>query len=132
MTQHETNNAARSTVRFVVLHHTEATGDHYDLMIEMGNQLATWKLHDPPEHIESEAYDIHRLPDHRPRYLDYEGPISGDRGHVTRHDSGECVVHQRSDARWEVTFHGQRLMGNHILECIDQSEARWRLRRVET
>ncbi|MFQ5502794.1 MAG: DNA polymerase ligase N-terminal domain-containing protein [Phycisphaerae bacterium] len=131
MARNKTDIAARSTVRFVVLHHVEATGDHYDLMIEMGNQLATWKLHDPPEHIESEPYGVDRLPDHRPLYLDYEGPISGDRGHVTRHDSGVCVVHKHTDTRWAVTFCGQHLKGDYILECLDQSGARWRLRRPE-
>ncbi|MFQ5411427.1 MAG: DNA polymerase ligase N-terminal domain-containing protein [Phycisphaerae bacterium] len=131
MTRRESDNAARSTGRFVVLHHLEATGDHYDLMIENGDRLATWKMIHPPERMDTKSPDTRRIQDHRPVYLDYEGPISGDRGQVTRHDSGGCVVHERGEARWVLTFDGRRLKGGCILECVDQSEARWRLRRVE-
>ncbi|MCW8140697.1 MAG: hypothetical protein KIT58_17495, partial [Planctomycetota bacterium] len=66
--------------RFVVQEHTVAPGDvHYDLMIEDGAALVTFQLPAPPA---GEAVRGRRSFDHRPRYLDYEGPISAGRGHV--------------------------------------------------
>ena len=40
--------------------------------------------------------DAEVLPDHRLAYLDYEGPISGDRGSVTRWDRGTYDVEHQS------------------------------------
>ena len=48
--------------------------------------LKTWACREPPQagvEIPCEA-----LADHRLAYLDYEGPISGGRGSVTRWDRG--------------------------------------------
>ncbi|HEV2971076.1 MAG TPA: DNA polymerase ligase N-terminal domain-containing protein [Pirellulales bacterium] len=62
------------------------SGVHWDLMLESGAALRTWALAAEP------ASDIliaaEQLPDHRLAYLDYEGPISGDRGTVIRWDAG--------------------------------------------
>ena len=77
---------------FVVLSHTYSknrpdresvgTHDHFDLMIQDGNQLATWRLAEWP--VEKEHQVVVELPPHRIAYLDYEGPLSGDRGHVIK------------------------------------------------
>ena len=34
--------------RFVIQKHTAPTGDHYDLMLEAGDALATWRIDCPP------------------------------------------------------------------------------------
>lgn len=75
--------------RFVILHHTTRDGEHWDLMLEQGDVLQTWQLLANP--LGGEAYPIsaRRIGDHRLAYLTYEGPISGDRGNVTRIDEGE-------------------------------------------
>jgi len=65
---------------------------------------------------------------HRRLYLDYEGPVSGDHGHVTQSDRGLCEIHSRRDDGWEVTFHGRRLQGRFLIERIDEKGSRWRLR----
>jgi len=47
------------------------------------------------------AFDAERLPDHRPRYLDYEGPLEPkagvDRGAVRRLARGSAVVERADD-----------------------------------
>src|SRR5687767_7893471 len=70
-------------LRFVVLHHTGVPMPHFDLMFETGpgGPLATWRSADWP--VNSPAV-VERLADHRRKYLDYEGPVSGDRGRVSR------------------------------------------------
>lgn len=56
-------------------------------MLEHQHSLMTWALNSAPEPNSSQT--VQRLADHRITYLDYEGPISGDRGHVTRWDAGK-------------------------------------------
>ena len=70
-------------------------GDHYDLMLSPpgAGQLWTWAITaNPlcqPLPLECQA---ERLPDHRRIYLDYQGPVSGDRGHVQQAAKGTCEV----------------------------------------
>jgi hypothetical protein len=71
--------------RFVVLEHDHPFR-HWDLMLETGEALRTWRLTAPPgPGVVTEATP---LGDHRRLYLDYEGPVGGDRGRVTRWDRG--------------------------------------------
>jgi hypothetical protein len=59
---------------------------HWDLMLEVGAVLRTWRLSSPPSPGETVAAEP--LGDHRALYLDYEGPVSGGRGTVHRWDAG--------------------------------------------
>ena len=87
--------------RYALLVHDSPRGLHYDFFLESGAVLKTWALPRLPETGLEIA--CMALADHRPIYLDYEGPISGDRGMVTRWDRGalrdgtlvgdEIVVH---------------------------------------
>ncbi len=66
--------------RFVVLEHARAPDDvHWDLMVEDGPVLVTWQLAAPPG---PRPVAGRRSFDHRPRYLDYEGPLDRERGRV--------------------------------------------------
>ena len=55
-------------------------------MLEHQGSLLTWALSDAP--TPSENITAERLPDHRLVYLDYEGPVAGDRGEVVRWTGG--------------------------------------------
>jgi hypothetical protein len=103
--------------RFVVLHHDFPVGHarrpHWDLMLEWGQALRTWAVASEPgaaNHIEAEA-----LPDHRLVYLDYEGPISDDRGSVTQWDAGQYEVESDSQREVIVQLRGRRLNGKLTL-----------------
>ena len=78
---------ADEPLRYVVLRHEGVPEPHFDLMLEMvtGQPLATWRC---PEWPLTRRVRIARLADHRPEYLVYEGPLSGDRGRVTRVQAG--------------------------------------------
>lgn len=98
--------------RFVILLHeippghavAGGRGTHWDLMLEHDGALKTWALAaEPTGEISLSA---EQLPDHRLAYLDYEGPVSGNRGHVTRHDAGECTWLAQSADRMEVQLDG--------------------------
>jgi hypothetical protein len=55
-------------------------------MLETGPALRTWRLAAPPSARARVAAEP--LADHRLVYLDYEGPVSGNRGTVRRWDAG--------------------------------------------
>jgi len=121
--------AEPSDTRFVVLEHRDAAGLHYDLMIESGGRgLATWKLGQPPEEAATNELGCKRLVDHRKVYLEYEGPISGDRGQVSRRDAGRCVIHASRPNDWEVVFEGKRLQGRFRLVESEEAEGFWAFR----
>ena len=80
--------------RFVILEHTGSAdykpGVHWDLMLEAEDGLRTWELEAPPR--EGSSVRAAELGVHRLDYLDYEGPVSGNRGSVRRWDSGPFEV----------------------------------------
>ena len=59
---------------------------HWDLLMERDGTLASWRLLKPV--VCGQWIDAETLPDHRMMYLDYEGPVSRDRGSVKRIASG--------------------------------------------
>lgn len=80
-------------LRYVVLRHDGIAEPHFDLMFETTPEapLATWRSDVWPL---TELYTpLVYLPEHRRLYLDYEGPVSNNRGKVRRVDSGTHTVH---------------------------------------
>ena len=108
--------------RFVVLHHVDHPheADHYDLMIEDGDALATWRVAAPPEKTETRV-SLVRLAPHRIAYLTYEGPVSNQRGLVSQHDLGTCTV-QRINADWQIDFDGRLLIGMWMIRTDEKAK----------
>ena len=92
--------------RFVVLTHDHPFL-HWDLMLERDGALRTWRLKQPPE--VGDPIDAEALADHRLAYLEYEGPISGGRGTVTRWDVGTYEAVESTADRVVVRLAGQKL-----------------------
>jgi hypothetical protein len=96
--------------RFVILEHDHPQL-HWDLMLEAGAALRTWRLTRAPS-TPGEAIDALALPDHRLEYLDYEGPVSGGRGAVKRWDAGDYdTLPARGAEELCVRLHGTRVRG---------------------
>jgi hypothetical protein len=112
--------------RFVILEHDHPRL-HWDFMLEAGDVLKTWRLAAPPQ--AGPAVDAVPLPDHRHQYLDYEGPVSGNRGRVARWDAGEFVWRLHTEDRVEVQLAGRCVHGTAVLEKI--AAAQWRLTLIE-
>ena len=102
--------------RFVVLYHQlpddQSHASHWDLMFEQEEVLRTWAVDQPPFAKECLALE---LPDHRPFYLGYEGPISGNRGFVTRWDGGEYTLVEEQVGRVCFELEGSKLQGRLTL-----------------
>jgi len=125
--------------RFVVQHHILGPeSEHWDFMLEVGDVLWTWSLPAPPDRPDGLPTCAVRLPDHRPAYLEYEGPVSGNRGRVAIHDRGTYrwlgeTPPASSDLadllRFEVQ--GSRLTGRLELQLTaHDGKDHWRLRRL--
>lgn len=116
--------------QYVILRHDHPEL-HWDLMLEEGDVLKTWRLPQPPEidpASDETSLDLtaEALPDHRLVYLEYEGPVSGDRGEVSRWDQGTFTLLERSEDQLVALLTGEELAGRLTLKKQD-SENRWSL-----
>ena len=102
--------------RFVILHHKLADSEHWDLMLERGEVMLTWQLEREPVDQAGLPIPAERIGDHRKAYLEYEGPVSGDRGHVRRVDAGTVEFGEVGPNRVVVHLEGQRLAGSFTLD----------------
>ena len=113
--------------RFVVLYHdTPPSGErlpHFDLMLEAGSALRTFAL--PRWPVAGEAIACEALADHRLAYLDYEGPISGGRGEVTRHEAGVYAIEAETSETLVLRLHGRRLEGTLTLRRHSADSSQW-------
>jgi hypothetical protein len=110
--------------RFVILEHDHPIL-HWDLMLEAGDALQTWRLAAPP--VIGATIEATALGDHRHAYLDYEGPVSGGRGSVKRWDAGEFSEEAGSTPTVRrFRFHGTRVSGSVCLEQVVGAAWRWR------
>jgi len=113
--------------KFTISHHTGSKdGDHYDLMLEHGEGLRTWRL----VNTAFQVFQIARqIKDHRKSYLDFEGEIPGDRGKVKIWDTGTYAVDEWKDDRIQVALLG-RTLKSRILFTLgpkhpEDADPRW-------
>lgn len=117
-------------------------GPHWDLMlerpgVELEQRLATWSLRTLPgiwcERLGLEVLGSMdqviaiALPDHRATYLDYEGPVSGDRGEVTQVASGGIAWNTLGDQKIEVNVAATSVLAGGILLEKSRPENAWTL-----
>lgn len=109
-------------MKFVVHHHTGHPGeaDHYDLMIDEGKTLATWRI--SPESmarlLAGATAGAARIANHRREYLTFEGPISCDRGMVKIMDTGECELIGDDGGVFVYWFEGKKIRGQLEIEPL--------------
>ena len=98
-----------SGLRTVVLRHDLPDGSHhYDWMLDLPSVsvdgLVTFRLDQSLLLIENDSEQrLTRIADHRRRYIEYEGPVSNDRGSVQRIAAGEIKqFDMTSDCNWRL------------------------------
>lgn len=107
--------------RFALLAH-DWPHPHLDLLLERDGVLKAWRV--PAEFTPTEQTSAEALADHRLAYLDYEGPVSGDRGRVVRRDAGELEWLTVDPDRVTVRVGGVVLNG--VFELAREAGGRWR------
>lgn len=114
--------------RFVILRHELPAGHarraHWDLMFERGGVLRTWSVEREPS--SAGPIEANDLADHRVDYLDYEGPVSGQRGTVRQWDRGEYRLEEQAPDRWIVVLEGARMTGRMTFERSESTHS-WRV-----
>ncbi len=110
--------------RFTISHHTGSKeGDHFDLMLEEGEVLRTWRLRTASFAAPQEARAIK---DHRKLYLDFEGEISGERGRVRIWDTGVYTADEWTEKRIQAGLVGRQLRTRLLLTLAPgDREPRW-------
>lgn len=103
--------------KFVILFHSGCGTDHYDLMLEMEDYLATWKFASFP----TAGATCLKLPPHRKAYLTYQGPVSDNRGEVTRIDKGRCDLTETPEGL-HANLCGKKISGDFLLAEISNDE----------
>jgi hypothetical protein len=112
--------------RFVILEH-DHPHLHWDLMLETGNVLRSWRLEKPP--LDQELIIATAIGDHRIAYLDYEGPVSNNRGTVKRWDSGNFEGDALGNEQVYVQVKGSKLQGR--LKLKHRSGNEWEMKYFE-
>jgi len=103
--------------RFVILEHDHPQL-HWDLMLERGTALWTWRLAQPPV-LKNANIEAVPLGDHRLDYLHFEGPVSHNRGQVLRWDEGEYeTLAAEGREAFRVHLQGKRLQGEVVMEPL--------------
>ena len=120
--------ASQTTMpRFAVLRHDHPFL-HWDFLLEQGESCRTWRLMKAPDATDDIPGEA--IADHRLMYLDYEGPVSGDRGTVTQWDAGTFEWLANGDDLVEVRLSGRKLLGLARLRRDDDSS--WTLQLTAT
>jgi len=105
--------------RYVILEHNYPER-HWDLMLECGDVLRTWRLAAPPR--PGRPVRAQTSLDHRLLYLDYEGPVSKGRGRVVRWDSGAFAWLADESERVLLRLQGERCRGAAELRRVTPDE----------
>lgn len=88
---------------YVILRHEGIPEPHFDLMFETapGSALKTWRS---PAWPIIKPTPLIALGDHRQSFLDYDGPLSNNRGHVRRIGRGHFIFVSKLEAEWKVVL----------------------------
>ena len=106
--------------RFVILEH-DHPHRHWDFMLETDGVLRAWRLAQPP--LPGSIIDAECIFDHRLIYLDYEGPVSGNRGSVVRWDTGTFAWKFAAPDHIGVSLAGGQCVGE--AELIRKPDETW-------
>lgn len=110
--------------RFVLLKHDHPFL-HWDFMLERDGTLQTWRLDRQPSLDEEVRIAAAALPDHRITYLEYEGPVSGDRGSVVRVDRGEFAFVSCQAESIVIELQGTLLQGEVRMTARAADSGEW-------
>lgn len=104
--------------RFVVQRHEQSDGVHWDLMFQRGDALATWRSPCPLADVGDSPVVVERIGDHRLAYLDYEGPVSGDRGTVRIAQRGYFELLRDEPDDWLIAAHSRAAVPDAMIRGV--------------
>jgi bifunctional non-homologous end joining protein LigD len=96
--------------RYVILRHDrQGETTHWDLMLEEGEILRTYRIGLPPEEMAEKPVEAERIFDHSLKFLDYEGSVNKGKGTVEVADKGTYEVISENESQLKIRFSGEIL-----------------------
>ena len=116
-----------SSQRFVIQKHTKSGSSHWDMMVQKGDFLQTWRLDKEPRqiHLQNTPAKAEKIFDHPLKFLTYEGPVNKGKGRVKIADAGTYKIINQDAGKIEMELAGEILKGKFILTHI--AENGWEL-----
>ena len=103
--------------RFVIQEHTRGGNTHWDLMLESGDCLKTWRLPVGPEKITAAPIEAIKILDHPLKFLTYEGSVNKGKGTVRIADKGACTFEETA-GEIDLRLTGDKLAGRFRLRRL--------------
>ena len=102
--------------KFVLLKHSHKENPaHWDLMLEEGELLSTWRLEELPK-VGEKVLRGEKIFDHLVKFLNYEGAVNNGLGQVNRVGQGFYSVIKENDRELEIFFEGKMFNGEYLLK----------------
>jgi hypothetical protein len=106
--------------RFVIQEHQrQGEETHWDLMLEQGNSLKTFRLNLPPQDIQASPGLAVPIADHKRRFLTYEGPVNQGQGSVRIVEQGHYTTQSQSVSNWSLSLDGTLLRGTFKIAQLE-------------
>lgn len=109
----------QTKTHFVIHKHTREGQTHWDLMLEWGDKLKTWRLDNPPEKLATEKTKATAIFDHDKKFLTYQGLVNNGKGTVEIVDEGTCTIESKTENEMKINFEGKILRGNYHFAQIN-------------
>jgi len=112
--------------KFVIQKHTRQDQPiHWDLMLEAGEFLETFRLELPPDRLPNQRCVAVRIFNHPRKFLTYEGSVNNGVGSVQIAEAGIYRLVSKSETHWELELHGKILKSVFTLNHIEADK--WEL-----
>ena len=105
--------------KFVIQKHSKAGQVHWDLMLEAGQVLETYRLALPPEQLLKQITTAVRISDHSLKFLTYEGTVNKGAGTVEIAETGTYQVLSQNARCRQLQLDGKILKGKFTLSHIE-------------
>ena len=111
--------------RFVIQEHQrQGEETHWDLMLEQGDVLKTFRLNLHPENIQEKPAQVTPISDHDKRFLTYEGLVNQGLGTVRIVEKGAYSRLAQNDLSRRFLLRGKLLKGPY--EIMKSHNDSWR------
>lgn len=105
--------------KFVIQRHERQNEPtHWDLMLESGDILETYRAGVPPEQWGKGPIEVVKIFDHPLKFLTYQGSVNKGKGSVSIADYGNYRVIKRLEDRLVLDLTGNVLKGEFLLDII--------------
>lgn len=105
--------------KFVIQKHTTDNEVHWDLMLEAGDVLETYRLELPPEQITGQGCPAVKIFGHPLKFLTYQGSVNQGKGNVKITEKGDFKMLKKSQDCKIFQLEGKILKGKFRLVHIE-------------